>query len=140
MAPVEHAEIDVSSELKQLRCARGFVREFCARAPDPLLDDDSLGALELAVTEAVSNIIIHAYDRRGDQRIHLKAESFPGCVSFTLRHSGKPFFSSPPSSLPHASRESGFGIYLIDHNVDGVRYYRDKLGRNCIALLKYSKS
>lgn len=137
MGPVQHAEIDISSELTQLRCARRFVREFCGRAADPLLDDDSLGALELAVTEAASNIIIHAYDRRVDQRIHLKAESFPGCVSVTLQHSGKPFLPSPPSSLPHASRESGFGVYLIDHNVDGVRYYRDRLGRNCIALVKY---
>lgn len=133
------ADIEISSDLNQLRCARGFVRKFCRQAPDPLLDEDRVGALELAVTEAVSNIIMHAYDRRADQRIHLEAEAFPGCVSITLHHMGKAFDPSPPSSLPHASRESGFGVYLNDQNVDGVRYYRDKLGRNCIALFKYCK-
>ncbi len=136
---VVRAHMEINSELKQLRCARAFVREFCRQCPEPLLDEDRMGALELAVTEAASNIIIHAYDRCANQRIYVEAEAFPGCVSITLHHTGKPFEPSPPSSLPHASRESGFGIYLIDHNVDGVRYYRDKIGRSCIALVKYCK-
>ncbi len=133
------ADIEISADLNQLRCARAFVREFCRQLPTPLLDEDRMGALELAVTEAASNIIIHAYDHCADQRIYVEAEAFPGCVSITLHHRGKPFEPSPPSSLPHASRESGFGVYLIDHNVDGVRYYRDKMGRSCIALVKYCR-
>jgi anti-sigma regulatory factor (Ser/Thr protein kinase) len=54
-----------------------------------------------------------------------------------VRHLGLPFDPAivPPPSFD-GSRESGFGVYLIAHSVDSVRYYRDALQRNCMALEK----
>jgi anti-sigma regulatory factor (Ser/Thr protein kinase) len=136
--PLARAETEIASDLKQLRCAREFVRDFC-RTSD-LLDDESVGALELAVNEAASNIMKHAYHGRTDQRIYVEAEAFPGRISIRLRHLGEPFdpSSAPPPAFD-GSRESGFGTYIIMRSVDEARYYRDERGRNCVALTKIRK-
>jgi PAS domain S-box-containing protein len=137
--PLRRAETEIGSDLKQLRTARAFVRDFCGVSG--LLDDDSVDALELAVNEAASNVMKHAYDGRTDQRIHLEAEAFPGRVSIRLRHLGKPF--DPSDAAPPAfdgSRDCGFGAYIIMRCVDEVHYYRDERGRNCIALTKILKA
>ena len=139
--PIARQELEIRSDLKQLRQAREFVRAFCRDLPGPPLDEDSVAALELAVNEAASNIMKHAYHGREDQSIHLEAEAFPGRLAIRLHHFGDPFDPStaPPPSLD-GSRDSGFGAYIIARSVDEVRYYRDERGRNCIALVKTRKA
>jgi anti-sigma regulatory factor (Ser/Thr protein kinase) len=137
VSPLAKAEIEIRSDPKQLRQAREFVRAFCRDLPDPPVDEDGVAALELAVNEAMSNIMKHAYHGREDQWIHVEGEAFPRYVSICLHHVGDPFdpASAPPPALD-GSRESGFGAYMISQSVDRVRYYRDALGRNCVALVK----
>ncbi len=139
--PVAQAEIEIASDLKNLCQAREFVRGFCRNLPDTPVDEESAGALELAVNEAASNIMKHAYHGRSDQRIHIEAEAFPSHLSIRLHHFGDAFNPStvPPPPLD-GSRESGFGAYIISSSVDEVRYYRDERGRNCVALTKFRKS
>jgi anti-sigma regulatory factor (Ser/Thr protein kinase) len=136
-APVVRAEIEIHSKLKDLRRARQFVRQFCRDLPGSPLDLDRVAELELAVNEAASNVMKHAYHGRADQWIHLEAEAVPDQVSIRLHHLGDPFDPSavPPPQLD-GSRESGFGVYLITKSVDAVRYYRDERGRSSIALVK----
>ncbi len=135
--PLAHSELEMSSDLDELRRAREFVRAFCRMVPEGLLDQDDVAALELAVNEAASNIMKHAYHGRADQGIQLEADMFPGRVSIRLHHLGDSF--DPAAVSPPAldgSRESGFGIYLIGKSVDEVRRSRDERGRNCITLIK----
>jgi len=130
------AELEIRSDLKELGRAREFVRTFCRHLPSPV-NEDSVGALELAVNEAASNIMKHAYQGRTDQWIEIEAEAFESHVSVRLHHLGDPFDPSATSQpVFDGSQESGFGIYLITQSVDEVRYYRDERGRNCVALLK----
>jgi PAS domain S-box-containing protein len=137
LVPVARAEIEIRSDLKELRQAREFVRGFCRNLPDPPLDEDRLAALELAVNEAASNIMKHAYHGREDQWIHLEGEAFPEYVSIRLHHLGDPFDPSlAPAPVLDGSRESGRGAYMISRSVDQVRYYRDERGRNCVDLMK----
>jgi anti-sigma regulatory factor (Ser/Thr protein kinase) len=104
------------------------------------LDEDSAAGLELAVNEAASNIMKHAYHGHLDQWIQVEAESFPSHLLIRLHHFGDPFDPStvPPPPLD-GSRESGFGAYIITQSVDQVRYYRDDRGRNCVELVKFRK-
>ena len=135
--PMVRSEIEIRSHLEDLCRARAFVREFCRRVPEGLLDEDDVAALELAVNEAASNIMKHAYRGRADQRILLDADAFPDRVSIRLHHLGDSF--DPAAVAPPAldgSRESGFGVYLITRSVDDVRYSRDERGRNSITLVK----
>jgi PAS domain S-box-containing protein len=135
--PLIRAELEIRSDLKELRQAREFVRAFCRNLPGPPLDEDRAGALELAVNEAASNIMKHAYHGREDQWIHLEGEAYTDYVSIRLHHLGDPFDpSAAPAPVLDGSRESGRGAYIIAQSVDQVRYYRDERGRNCVALTK----
>jgi sigma-B regulation protein RsbU (phosphoserine phosphatase) len=126
--------LEIASDLSQLGRVREFVRTVCRSRP---MDDESESALELAVNEAASNIIKHAYHGGSGQCIRLEAHFPPDRISILLSHLGDPFdpASAPPPALD-GSRESGFGTYIIAQSVDEVRYYRDEHGRNYIALAK----
>ncbi len=135
--PLTQAELELRSDLSELHTARAFVRAVCNALPGTPLAADRVAELELAVNEATSNIMKHAYHGRTDQGIHLEAKTFPDQVVIRLYHQGDP---CDPSSVPppalDGSHESGFGVYLITQSVDDVRYYCDARGRNCIALVK----
>jgi len=134
------SELEIASDLKQLRQARKFVRDFCRKLPGPALDEDSIAALELAVNEAASNIMKHAYHGRQDQWIQIEAEAFSDHLVIQLHHFGDAFDLSKVQPPPlDGSRDSGFGVYIIAGSVDEVKYYRDESGRNCIALMKARK-
>ena len=131
------AEMEVLSDLRELRKLRHFVREFCGTLHDPAPDEDLVDALELAVNEASSNIMRHAYHGRTDQWSHLEVEARPNAIAVTFRHLGAGFDPAPlEPAVPDGGRESGFGTYIIFKSVDQVRYYRDERGRNCISLVK----
>jgi PAS domain S-box-containing protein len=139
--PLARSELDIRSDLGDLARVRTFVREFCRTMPEGSLDEDDVAGLELAMNEAASNIMKHAYHGRTDQKIHLEADATPDRVSLCLHHLGDSFDPAavPPPALD-GSRESGFGVYLITRTVDDIRYTRDEHGRNCIALVKTIKS
>jgi serine phosphatase RsbU (regulator of sigma subunit)/anti-sigma regulatory factor (Ser/Thr protein kinase) len=135
--PNARSELVIRSDLRDLHLARAFTRDVCHALSEELLGSDAAAALELAVNEAASNIMKHAYHGRTDQRIHLDAETFVDQLLIRLYYFGEPF--DPAAVAPPAldgSRESGFGVYLIDRSVDAVRYSRDEHGRNCVALVK----
>jgi serine/threonine-protein kinase RsbW len=133
-----HAELDISSEPSQLSEVREFVKEFCRTRR--LLDEDDLGQLELAVNEAVANIIRHAHRGCADLRIQIHADTGGDGVILQLYYGGDAF---DPTGVPppvfDGSREGGFGIYMIARSVDQVQYSQDAQGRNCISLIKNSR-
>lgn len=133
--PVMSRELEIASDLSELRRVREFVRGFCAAMPGAAVDEESVDSLELAVNEAVSNIMKHAYHGRRDQSIRIEAEAFAGHIAIRLFHLGDPFDPAKAAAPPlDGSRESGFGAWIIAHSMDEVRYYRDERGRHCVAL------
>ena len=142
--PLGRAGLELHSDFAELRRARELVRAAChdpalgAGPERPPLDDKGISQLELAVTEACSNIMRHAYHGRTDRPIHLEVEIYPKKVSVLLHHLGDPF--DPAKAVPppafDGSRESGFGLYILSQRVDAVRYYRDDRGWSCVALDK----
>lgn len=135
--PLARSAFELRSDLRELALARRFVREICASGQGTPLDERAIGDVELAVTEACSNIVKHAYHGRDDQWIRLEAEAYPDALSLRLYYVGEPFDPSqaPPPALD-GSRDSGFGVYLITKSVDDVRYSRDERGRNCVSFVK----
>jgi anti-sigma regulatory factor (Ser/Thr protein kinase) len=135
--PFARAQYKTTSNAAELAVIRKFVRSFCQPPPASLLDEESLSKLELAVTEAASNVMRHAYHGRADQIIHLVADAFVDRVVIQLFHHGTAF--DPNVVQPPAfdgSREGGFGVYIIAHSVDEVRYAHDERGESCIYLVK----
>lgn len=93
--------------------------------------------LELALIEAVSNIIRHAYGDMPDGEIRIDVEIDPECITVEMRHEGAAF---EPDALEDpvfdGSRSRGFGCYIMKRCVDEVRYTQDDGGSNLVTLVK----
>jgi anti-sigma regulatory factor (Ser/Thr protein kinase) len=87
--------------------------------------------LALAVDEAVSNVIHHAFDGQPPPyRIEVRLDIGRTGVTATLIDNGKPFdpssLSKPDVSLPAEDREpGGLGLLLLHNMVDRVTYRRN---------------
>ena len=136
-APLARAELKLISDVNELGRTREFVRAFCRDLPGTALDEESISKLELAVTEACSNIIKHAYHGLANRWISVEAEAFPESVSIRMHHRGESFEPSevPPPAL-NGSQVSGFGVHIITKSVDAVKYCCDERGGNYIELVK----
>jgi serine/threonine-protein kinase RsbW len=128
---------EFTSDLRQLAEMRAFVREGCRQAWGLTGDHDLLHQLDLAVTEAATNIIRHGYQSEMGRPIEVSFEASEQELCVGLYHDGEVF--DPSQASPPAfdgSREGGFGLYLIREAVDEVRYFRDERGRAGVQLIK----
>jgi serine/threonine-protein kinase RsbW len=134
---VVRAQTRITSDLSQLAAARAFVRDFCVRAAQGEPDEDGIAQLELAVTEAVSNIIRHAYGGQADKSIQIEAKATGEGIAIRLHHEGLAFDPDEAAApIFDGSREGGLGVYIIENTVDAVQYAQDRNDRNTIHLYK----
>jgi anti-sigma regulatory factor (Ser/Thr protein kinase) len=123
-------------ELEQLSDMRAFLREACV-AGWGAGAEAAIAELELALSEAAANIIRHAYRGRAHGPIEMVIDVDSDAARVVLLHHGADFdprAAAPPSF--DGSREGGYGLYMIAHSVDEVRYFHDELGRVGIRLVK----
>ena len=119
------------------------VREFVAESAEECgLEPAAVYAVQLAVDEAFTNIIEHAYGGESLERIECTCQMVSGNLGVTLMDCGKPF---DPSLVPEPNltaeleeREvGGIGLYFIYQLMDDVQFSFTKnleLGKNCNLL------
>ena len=132
-----HREIELRSDLYELPLIRQLVSDMIT-AYFPQTDETDVYRLELAVNEAASNIMRHAYEGRTDGWIRLACETGSDWIRFHLYHSGIPqradaFWKVEELEEP---QEGGMGMYLITSCCDRVDVSTDALGRHCVSLLR----
>jgi serine/threonine-protein kinase RsbW len=91
------------------------------------LDQAAIYAVQLAVDEACSNIIDHAYGGEGKGDIECSCDIQPDHLKIILRDKGKPFnpahISSPKLNVPiEKLKPRGVGLYLMRKMMDEVHY------------------
>lgn len=131
----------INSDLHELERARRFARDAVRVLPNRPMAQENIEQLQLAVSEAVTNIIEHAYRGESGNSIEVVAESFANGVQIALHHWGE---AVNPSSVPppsfDGSSDGGFGLYIISNCVDFVSYSTDKEKRNTVLLIKNSEN
>lgn len=130
------AELKIPSDLAELARVRKFLREVLDFRY-PALGDEGIYQLELAASEAASNIITHAYRDSPAQEILIEVEVFAERVCIRLWHTGKAFspeLLKPP--LFDGSQTSGFGLYIVDQCMDKVDYFCNGHGKNIVYMAK----
>jgi anti-sigma regulatory factor (Ser/Thr protein kinase) len=118
------------------------IADFVDRAGhDAGFADDDIYHVQMAVDEACSNIIEHAYSsRRGD--INLACAVAPGGdFIVTIRDTGIPFDPQAiQDPLKGATLEEwsgdGLGLYFIRRLMDDVRFEFDPVKGNTLTLIK----
>ena len=122
----------IGNDPRNVTLAGLVVRAFCETA-----DLSSLEAalLELAVVEAVNNIIEHACRDLPEAEIRLAAAVAHGALTIELRDPGLALPTPPGDQMPDPLAESGRGWPLILASVDQVDY-RNEEGMNVLTLQK----
>jgi len=135
-------DLTVVAEDSQLGRVRDFVVEVCEGAG---FSPREVSNTKLAVDEACTNIIKHAYDGSGEPgSITVIAEIDSGKVKFRLQDRGKHFdFSGVKDpdldQYVETGRKGGFGVFLINRLMDGVEYHATDTG-NELVLTKRSQA
>ena len=110
------------------------------------LNDDDVFHVEMAVDEACSNIIEHAYDQtKGNIELTCGVPE-PGNLKIVIRDHGRPFNPEvvPPPNLGQtvdleAMQAGGLGLYFMRKLMDDVRFeFRPERG-NTLVMIKRSK-
>lgn len=125
--PLTHSDrsLTIPARYDQLRRANAFVSELAAQVGFAGLQ---LNRIELAVDEACSNIIQHAYANRTDGRIYIRVQAFPGeRIVITIIDTGDPFDpDAVPVHDPNADLDNlkvgGLGLFLIKRVMDEVKF------------------
>ena len=104
------------------------VRRFVVQAAKECdLDPTSVDAVELAVDEAFSNIIEHAYGGESQEEIQCSCEKSIDRLVIVLKDCGKPFdptvVPDPELNARLEEREvGGLGMYFMSQLMDEVHY------------------
>ncbi len=122
----------------QLDAIRGFAAQ---AARDAGMRESEINAIELAVDEACSNIVEHAYEGMKDGDIECTCDASSEALTIILRDHGKPF-DSATVPIPDVNadlkkrRVGGLGIFIMRKLMDEVRF--EALGRagNVLTMIK----
>lgn len=132
-------ELSVKSSTDNLSLIRDFVRETAEGAG---LGSEITGKVVLAVDEACTNIIKHAYKYSPEGDITVKIHSDKNKISITIIDNGgqfNPDLVPVPDlrKLQRQRRAGGLGMFLMKKLMDEVRYSNLTDNRNQVELVKY---
>jgi serine/threonine-protein kinase RsbW len=118
------------------------ISEFVAKAAQEAgLDSKDIYAVKLAVDEACTNIIEHAYGGEGDGLIECACDIGPESLTIELRDWGKAFepdnIPDPNFSVPLEELQmGGAGLFFIHKLMDEVRFKFNEKKGNVLVLVK----
>ncbi len=135
MNNINQTEID--SDLSEVKNLASHFRNFCSYNQ---LNDEFSVLLELALVEAVNNIIIHAYENTSGNSIKTHYQKTDTDIIITLTDVGKGFTVKNNNNLIqcnniHALPEGNWGIELIESIADEVERSREN-GSNTLIIKK----
>jgi len=118
----------------------GFV---CQAAEAAGLDERAVYAVQMAVDEACSNIIEHAYGGEGQGTIVCTCQVSDGALTVILRDQGRPF---DPSGVPEPDLDAelrdraggGLGLYFMRQLMDEVHFVFVPGSGNVLTMVKRS--
>lgn len=119
------------------------IREFVAQAARQVgFDEKEVYNVQLAVDEAASNIIEHAYEGIADGVIEVLTRIEPGTLTIVLRDWGQSF---TPDEVVEPDLEAsleeraigGLGLFFIHKLMDDIRFDFSPDGGNTLTLVKH---
>jgi len=128
-------ELRISSDAVFLRVLRSMIEQVCSLAGFTRMDSSKI---VLAVDEACSNVIRHAYKNEPGQPILICCHIYPTKLEIVMEDRGKA--ADIPSIQPrqlHEIRPGGLGVHIIRTVMDEVRYENLAVTGNRLVMTKY---
>ncbi len=132
-----HDTLVVPTRLEAIDDARRWASGHARRAA---LDETAIADVELAMTEALSNVIVHSYDARDGEQVLLSLDIDDERLALGIRDCGRPF--EPERYVPPQlgePAESGYGIFLIEQLMDEVTRAPLDDGGTLVSLVRYRR-
>lgn len=115
------------------------------QAKEAGLDETATYAVDLAVDEAFTNIIEHAYGGEGHGEVQCTCQVGDDGLTITLRDFGEPF---NPEKIPAPNvkarladlKSGGAGLFLIRKMMDEVRFEFNPKTGNVLTMVKHKTS
>ena len=135
---IKLSEQTFPGEFNQLKHISDFVSNFAREAGFP---EEEIYQISLAVDEACSNIIEHAYGKEQEGCIDCACSYDLTALTITLRDDGKPFspdeVPQPKINAPLKHRQAhGLGYFFIQKIMDEVEYTPNAGFGNLLVLRK----
>ncbi len=132
-------ELVVKSTTDNLALIREFTRTAAEKSG---FSEETTGKIILAVDEACTNIIKHAYKNSSEGEINILVKFEDGKFIISITDEGLHFdpMQVPEPDLQEFVKEKrvgGLGIYLIRKMMDEVRYSTLTGNKNQVVLVKY---
>ena len=129
--------LTLHNEVEQIALLPEFVE---AIAKEAQLDHETTFNLNLALEEAVTNVIMYAYPEGTDGLVDIKAIVDRKQISFVITDSGKPFDPTAKENVDINTKMDerpigGLGIHLVRTIMDTVNYER-KGEKNILTITK----
>ena len=127
-----HWAITLSNDVKEIPLLTAFVEKVCEFNN---LDEQTSMQLNLALEEAVVNVMSYAYPEGTKGYVDIKAESDETCMKFIITDRGTPF---DPTTKEEVDTTLPIEIFLVRKMMDAIEYeYKD--GQNILTLKKKNK-
>jgi len=125
------------NDIRQIPQLAGFVETI---AEEMRLEQSLAMGINLALEEAVTNVIMYAYPEGSDGLVDIEAIMRKKSLDFVITDSGTAFDPTsvpvPDTSLEVSERPiGGLGIFLVRNIMDTVQYER-KDGKNILSMTK----
>ena len=132
-------DITVTNETSNLARVRDFVSDQMREVGVKKEDENRI---ILAVDEAVSNIIEHAYENTLEGEITVAVTAGDGQFSVTISDQGKQFDPggvAEPDLEEHIKlgKKRGLGLFLMRQVMDEVNFHYREGSENVLTLVKY---
>jgi len=137
LAPHTHT-LTIPSSTRFLEDVRDFVTK---RAQAAEFSDSDIEQLKIAVDEACTNVIKHAYNGEGEHVIDIAVIVAKDRLTVRIRDRGRSFNPksyTEPNLIEFAKsrRSGGLGVHIMNRLMDRVEY-RSRGGVNECRLVKY---
>lgn len=139
--PHFHQQLDITNDLVWLSHVRALVYRGVmeGRFPDSLAN-----RLQIAVDEAVTNVIVHGYEDAdpGTATIEVVIDVTHERFRIDILDQGVPFDPASSTEIDMkahvaAGHSGGLGIYLMNRIMDRVDYHTCLDGKNQLSLIKF---
>lgn len=114
------------------------VRHICRDALLKLgVDDDCVSDIEIAVTEACSNVLNHAAESEDEYEVAIEIDAEK--CDIRIKDTGGEVFDGSSHQLSGESAESGRGIFLMRALVDDLKFLSEPEAGTIVHLVKMLK-
>jgi serine/threonine-protein kinase RsbW len=132
-----HQTFAMPTELAAIDAARRWASGLARGAG---LDDVAISEVELAMTEALSNVIGHSYEGRAGEEVLLSLDIDDARLALGIRDGGRPFEPEDyrPPDLDEPA-DGGYGVFLIEELMDELSRRPLQDGSTLVELVRYRK-